>query len=182
MHIHRDVIASIALFQYRLLDWFVATTVRFLEPQAFPAGADVIGPDEMSLLQDLFFVHEGICEAYHPRVLPRYCGLKHNTASRIEEDENDAGSEGIEDVVEVFEPGFIFGFELLLRRVRPQVFVSRKLTCVRCSSSGPCFLFALRHSVLADIYGSQSSLSSMLQEVVSEAILDQLERRGNPRR
>jgi len=175
LHIHRDIIASLAPFQYHLPDWFVATTVRLLEPQAFPACADVIGPDEVSLLQDIFFVHKGNCEAYRPRVLPRHCSLKQNIASQIEKDEIEVYSEGSEDIIEIYEPGFTFGFELLLQRVRPQLFASKKLTCVRCSSSGPCFLFALRHSVLVTIHGSQSNFSSMLQQVLSEVILDQLE-------
>lgn len=63
LHIHQEVIEKICLFSPgRQPDWFIAAAVRLLEPQVYVAEEVIIKPTRPQ--QEIFFVHDGICEAY----------------------------------------------------------------------------------------------------------------------
>eukprot|EP00913_Durusdinium_trenchii_P012688 g11914.t1 len=75
-HIHREAISKLGIFvgpQQKglesgpLPEWFISWALRILEPQAVCPGEIVINAEESSLVQELFLVFEGECEAFYHR-------------------------------------------------------------------------------------------------------------------
>jgi hypothetical protein len=206
LYIHRNCIRTVALFRRPLPDWFVATTVRLLEPQAFSPGSDIVGPDEAGMHQDFIFVQEGLCEAYRPvaatgpahrqsirnHVLTttqldrrKKRIMMHAEAGDVADEDNpelDIGQEGFDEdeIVEVLRAGAVWGFDPMLVRVVEGKAPSH-LVCLRCGSEDPCFVYALRQGVLSEINDMQMDYASMVQEVLSATILRQAVRQGRHR-
>jgi len=197
LFIHRQTIRDIALFKRPLPDWFVATTVRLLEPQAFAPGSDIIGPDEAGMYQDIIFLQEGVAEAYRPATSPaskhnhdyfaNLRGMQNRLLNRKrrkrmkadaeeEEDEEDESSDDedilVDEVIEIIQKGMVWGFDPLLHKtVEGQA--PKQLVCLRCCQDEPCFVFTLRHGMLSDIFAMQMDYGCMVQEVLSDTILRQ---------
>jgi hypothetical protein len=196
LYIHRQTIRTVALFKTPLPDWFVSTTVRLLEPQAFSPGADIIGPDEAGMFEDIIFVQEGKCEAYRPcNVDTTYmssAGLRQSQCPRMSEvmrrraaHQQEEASYGVEytgdqeeevhedEVVEVIEAGMMWGFQMLLTKTIERR-IPRNLVCLRCAHEEPCFVYTIRYGVLSEIHAMQKELGSMIQEVLADAIMRQV--------
>jgi len=194
LYMHGAAIKSVALFRRPLPDWFVATMVRMLEPQAFAAASDIIGPDEAGVHEDLIFIHEGVCEAYRPATmrLATGAGFQANMQSQLmkkrrkretllEEDEKDHESESDEElaedeVIEILQRGMVWGFEPLLRKISGK---RKKLVCLRSCLEEPCFVYALRHGMLSEFHAMHVHFGCMVQEVLAETILHQAVRQGH---
>jgi hypothetical protein len=192
LYIHRHVIRSIALFNRPLPDWFVATTVRLLEPQAFNPGCDIIGQNEAGMYQDIIFVQEGVCEAYCPSMdgsddrfsssmQPWNKRKKHRVGAEESEDnhEKEDVNLGEAEVLEVIHPGMVWGFDPVLARLQDDQSSSR-VVCLRAGPEEPCFVFTLRYGALSDIYLVQRDYGCMLQEVLAETIMQQAPRKRTP--
>lgn len=208
LNIHRYAIRSIALFKRPLPDWFVAVTVRLLEPQAFSQGSDVVSSDEAGPCQDIIFIQDGVCEVYQPANIdePAYQdgvgetsgGSRHraSVADKIrrkkqrrrlqvgmgEEGECSDEEDLYDDrIIEVIGAGMVWGCEHFLTKAVEGV-ASRQTVCLRCGQDEPCYVFTLRQGLLAEILAMQMDYGRMLQEVLSETIVRQatLQNRHRP--
>jgi len=202
LYIHRELIRSIALYKNPLPDWFVATSVRLLEPQAFCQGASMVGPEEATTHQDMIFVQDGMCESYRPSTVScapvtghgqrrashehaiRWLSRRKQKKERMQKERgDDADDESSEEeevqedaVLEYITKGMVWGYHLLLQKLQG----TKQLVCLRCGMEEPCFVFVLRQSVLSDMISMQPDFAAMIQEVLSDVISHQVIHHGKP--
>jgi hypothetical protein len=147
LYIHRDAVERIGLFAVGTMpDWFIAAVIRRLDPQGFLPGDPIIGPEEAHTAQEIFFMFDGVALAYPS---------------------NDFDPESEAEPDETYYPGSIFGIEPILE---PE----KSVYCtVVCSKEGPCCVYVLRQMVLSDINVSQPELGQMLQEALTDSLVEQ---------
>jgi len=140
-----------------LSDWFISWAMRMMEPQAVSPGEVIVNAEETTVVQEVFFVYDGECEAYYQRrVGPAFQGSPgtsdtggstdlYDEASTVHENgpAKQAASSGVKiKTIMVFSPGCVFGLDHMAKQ--------QEMYSVRCSKSGPAFLYALRQSTLAE--------------------------------
>eukprot|EP00441_Pelagodinium_beii_P037253 CAMPEP_0197645090 /NCGR_PEP_ID=MMETSP1338-20131121/17851_1 /TAXON_ID=43686 ORGANISM="Pelagodinium beii, Strain RCC1491" /NCGR_SAMPLE_ID=MMETSP1338 /ASSEMBLY_ACC=CAM_ASM_000754 /LENGTH=1465 /DNA_ID=CAMNT_0043218587 /DNA_START=123 /DNA_END=4516 /DNA_ORIENTATION=+ len=188
LHIHRHVISGTALFRVPIPHWLQASIVRMLEPQAYAPGELIIHPSEAGLHHDIYFVYEGICEAFiHTAGLPSIMLRPQQTRQINEERTPKRNSQTImnNDIsagpLEVYGCGTVVGFEQLLGEEAMQAFGCPVESVVRSGLTSVCYLFAMRISVLTDAARSNTHLGNMLREILSSVILAEGKRRMKER-
>ncbi|CAJ1380899.1 unnamed protein product [Effrenium voratum] len=181
-HIHREALARLGVFagpQQKgleggpLPDWFTCWAMRILEPQAVCAGELVINAEENSLVQELFLVFDGECEAFCHRNMwrPAPPGGHSDTggSADIPPDEatatNTGSSGGKVKTLMVFSPGCMFGLEHLAQQSQRH--------SVRCSKAGPCLLYVLRATTMAEVQVSSPEMVKALQKAIANLMVVQ---------
>lgn len=182
-HIHREAISRIGLFagpqqtgleSGPLPDWFISWAMRILEPQAVCAGELVINAEESSVVQELFFVFDGECEAFYQRSVWRQrpngghsdTGGSADNPDLSEVQTQAANMAGVKvKTLLVFSPGCMFGLEHIMSQ--------NQRHSVRCSKAGPCLLYVLRQSTLTEVQFSSPEMVRALQKAIANLMVTQ---------
>jgi len=191
LHIHRHVLSGTALFNrgsgVPVPEWLQASMVRMLEPQAYASDELIIHPAEAGLSHDIYFVYEGVCEAFiHTGGLPSIMKKPITTQKPQGEHTPRRPSQTIkaelqQTPLEVYGPGAVVGFEQLLGEEAMEAFGCPVETVVRAGKHDVCFIFALKMSVLTDAARSNPHLGHMLRAILSSVILQEGKRRTQER-
>lgn len=181
IHIHRHLFSSLALFRRPLPIWLEAVLVRMLEPQAYNAGELIMHPSEARLPHEIYFIHEGSCEAYlyTPGIA---VGIVHPSKASPQEGQNvnkvaPAPLTDSLDPLECYGPGSVVGIEPLLGEEAMQAFGLPVHFFVRASLSGTCRAFSLRLQILIEAARSNSHMAAMLKEIISQTVTQEGKRR-----
>lgn len=179
LHIHREAIAKLGIFagpqqkglENPLPEWFECWAMRILEPQAVCPGEIIINAEESSPVQELFLVLTGECEAFYHRNMwrQRQTGGHSDTGGSADNpDEVPAQSTSTlsgakAKTLMVFSPGCMFGLEHLT--------LQSQRHSVRCSKSGPCLLYVLRQSTMAEVQVSSPEMVKALQKAITNLMV-----------
>eukprot|EP00931_Biecheleriopsis_adriatica_P055558 TRINITY_DN32880_c0_g2_i1.p1 TRINITY_DN32880_c0_g2~~TRINITY_DN32880_c0_g2_i1.p1 ORF type:complete len:1355 (-),score=283.65 TRINITY_DN32880_c0_g2_i1:72-4136(-) len=187
-HLFREAMSRIGLFvgpQMRGLesgpmpDWFVTWCMRILEPQAVSTGEIVVNADDSSVVSELFFVYDGECEAFYQRSIWRQRstpagkqGGTSDTGGSIDladeaatQDRTTSNNSVKTKTLMVFSPGCIFGLEHMASN-------SQRYS-VRCSKAGPCLLYVLRQSIMAEVQFTCPEMVKALQKAITYLMVNQ---------
>lgn len=180
VHVHREAIAKLGIFagpqqkglENPLPDWFKCWAMRILEPQAVCPGEVIINAEESSPVQELFLVFEGECEAFYHRSMwrQRQTGGHSDTGGSADNPDMEVAAQSTSTLsgtkaktLLVFSPGCMFGLEHL-------TFQSQRHS-VRCSKSGPCLLYVLRQSTMAEVQVSSPEMVKALQKAITNLMI-----------
>lgn len=180
VHVHREAIAKLGIFagpqqkglENPLPDWFKCWAMRILEPQAVCPGEVIINAEESSPVQELFLVLEGECEAFYHRSMwrQRQTGGHSDTGGSADNPDMEVAAQSTSTLsgtkaktLLVFSPGCMFGLEHL-------TFQSQRHS-VRCSKPGPCFLYVLRQSTMAEVQVSSPEMVKALQKAITNLMI-----------
>lgn len=180
VHVHREAIAKLGIFagpqqkglENPLPDWFKCWAMRILEPQAVCPGEVIINAEESSPVQELFLVLEGECEAFYHRSMwrQRQTGGHSDTGGSADNPDMEVAAQSASTLsgtkaktLLVFSPGCMFGLEHL-------TFQSQRHS-VRCSKSGPCLLYVLRQSTMAEVQVSSPEMVKALQKAITNLMI-----------
>merc|ERR1719387_280051 len=144
LHIHRDSIELIGLFTTGTLpDWFVATIMRILEPEAFlPGDILVESRKDAAPNEEIFFLSDGICTAYQDKEYIKFQQLlKRTSVSGVQEAQKELKAA---TPFEVYHPGSIFGLEAFLEPDRPRC-------TILCDLAGPVRTYVLRQKAVSNL-------------------------------
>lgn len=186
-HIHREAISKLGIFvgpQQKglesgpLPEWFISWALRILEPQAVCPGEIVINAEESSLVQELFLVFEGECEAFYHRNMwrQRQTGGHSDTGGSADNPDIEVPAQSTSTLsgakpktLLVYSPGCMFGLEHLASQ--------NQRHSVRCSKSGACLLYVLRQSTMAEVQVSNPEMVKALQKAITNLMVSQMKLR-----
>jgi len=194
-HIQREAISRLGLFAGPTLsglaggpypDWFVTWTMRILEPQAVSAGEIITCAEDSAVVSELFFVYEGECEAFFPKIQRQKSSLnigghsdtggsmdssdEKNAASASTTPSSSASISGRPRTLLVFTPGTMFGLEHMTKRAATRY-------SFRCSRAAPCSLYCLRQSTLAEVQASVPEMVTVLRRAIAHLMIAQTQLR-----
>lgn len=180
VYIHEHLFRSLALFRQPQPTWLEAMLVRMLEPQAYNAGELIMHPREARLPHELYFIHDGSCEAY--LFTPGHTvGIVHPSKASPQEGQNASkvapAPDDSLDPLECYGPGSVVGIEPLLGEEAMQAFGLPVNFYVRASLSGTCRAFSLRMQTIIEAARSNPHMAAMLKEILSQTVTSEGKRR-----